>query len=68
MDTIATVAVFGGASYAVWGVALYSLPTLFLVVRVNRGLNLLDVRREFVVLPALGVGVLAGLSLIYLFY
>lgn len=59
---------FGGASYAVWGVALYSLPTLFLVVRVNRGLNLLDVRREFVVLPALGVGVLAGLSLIYLFY
>lgn len=59
---------FGGASYAIWGVALYSLPTLFLVVRVNRGLNLLDVRREFEVLPALGVGVLAGLSLICLFY
>lgn len=56
----------GGATYAIWGVALYALPTLFLVVYINRRLGLLDIKRELVVLPMLGVGVLCGLGVIQL--
>jgi O-antigen/teichoic acid export membrane protein len=52
----------GGISYAIWGVALHRLPTLFLVVYINRRLGLLDIKRELVVLPMLGVGVLCGLG------
>ncbi len=50
----------GGANYAVWGVALHALPTLILVVYVNRRLGLFNVWRELVVLPMLGVGALFG--------
>jgi O-antigen/teichoic acid export membrane protein len=57
----------GGADYAIWGVALHSLPTLFLVVRVNKRLGLLDIRRELAVLPMLGVGVVVGWSFVYIF-
>ena len=57
----------GGADYAIWGVALYSLPTLFLVVDINRRLGMFNVKRELVVLPVLGVGVVVGLFLTYLF-
>lgn len=59
--------IIGGAEYAMWGVALYSLPTLFLVVSVNRGLNLFDIRRELVVLPMLVVGAVFGVSFNYIF-
>ena len=57
----------GGTDYAIWGVAMFSLPTLFLVVIINRRLNLLNVWRELVVLPVLGAGWLTGFSLTYLF-
>lgn len=50
----------GGTTYAIWGVALYALPTLFLVVYINRRLGLFDIRRELVVLPMLGVGAICG--------
>ncbi|OEC35036.1 polysaccharide biosynthesis protein [Pseudomonas sp. 21C1] len=50
----------GGTTYALWGVALYSLPTLFFVVYINRRLGLFDVRRELVVLPMLPLGALLG--------
>lgn len=52
----------GGTGYAIWGVALHALPTLFLVVYINRRLGLLDIWRELVVLPMLGVGALFGLG------
>ena len=55
--------VIGGARFAVWGVALHALPTIFLIIYVNRRLNLFDIKRELVVLPVLGVGVLCGLTL-----
>lgn len=54
--------VMGGTTYAIWGVALYALPTLFWVVYINRRLGLLDIKRELVVLPMLGVGILCGLG------
>ena len=57
----------GGISYAIWGVALHRLPTLFLIVYINRRLGLLDIKRELVVLPMLGVGVLCGLGVTQLF-
>jgi len=53
----------GGADLAVWGVALHALPTLFLIVYVNRSLQLFDIKRELMVLPMLGIGVGCGLLL-----
>ncbi|MFJ4456087.1 oligosaccharide flippase family protein [Pseudomonas sp. NPDC089392] len=50
----------GGVTYAIWGVALHSYFTLFLIFQVNRQLGLLDLKREIVVLPALVVGYLFG--------
>ncbi|MEG7360069.1 MULTISPECIES: oligosaccharide flippase family protein [Pseudomonas] len=50
----------GGADYAIWGVALHTLPTLVLIVYVNRQLGIFSLKRELVVLPMLGVGVLCG--------
>lgn len=50
----------GGTTYAVWGVALYALPTVFFVVFINRRLGLFDMRRELVVLPMLPLGALFG--------
>ncbi|MNO02109.1 hypothetical protein D3C81_2224190 [compost metagenome] len=50
----------GGVTYAIWGVALHTYFTLFLIFQVNRQLGLLDLKREFVVLPALLVGYLFG--------
>ncbi len=58
---------FGGADYAVWGVALYSLPTLLLIVVVNKRLSFFDIKRELIVLPALGVGGVVGMCLSYMF-
>nr|MBP8185334.1 oligosaccharide flippase family protein [Pseudomonas sp.] len=58
--------VMGGTTYAIWGVALYALPTLFWVAYINRRLGLLDIKRELVVLPMLGVGILCGLGVIQL--
>lgn len=52
----------GGTTYAVWGVALYALPTIFLILYINRRLGLLDIKRELVVLPMLGVGALCGMG------
>jgi cation transporter-like permease len=50
----------GGVTYAIWGVALHTYLTLFLIYRVNRELGLLDLRREFAVLPALALGAMSG--------
>ncbi|MEN5035308.1 oligosaccharide flippase family protein [Pseudomonas sp. TWI929] len=50
----------GGVTYAIWGVALHTYFTLLLIFQVNRQLGLLDLKREFVVLPALLVGYLFG--------
>lgn len=46
----------GGVKWAIWGVALYGLPTLILVGYVNNRLGMLNVRREIIVLPMLLVG------------
>ena len=50
----------GGTTHAIWGVALYALPTIFWVVHINRRLGLFDIKRELVVLPMLGLGALCG--------
>lgn len=50
----------GGTTYAVWGVALYALPTICLIFYINLRLGLFDIKRELVVLPMFGVGVLFG--------
>lgn len=52
----------GGTTYAIWGVALYGLPTVFFILYINRRLGLLDIKRELVVLPILGVGALCGMG------
>lgn len=52
----------GGTTYAIWGVALYALPTVFFVLYINRRLGLFDIKRELVVLPMLGVGALCGVG------
>lgn len=56
----------GGTSYAIWGVALYSLPTVFFIAYVNRRLGLFDIKRELAVLPILGVGALCGIGFTHL--
>ena len=50
----------GGVKYAIWGVALHTLPTLVLIVYVNCRIGLFNLKRELVVLPMLLVGVLCG--------
>ncbi|MEZ1314571.1 oligosaccharide flippase family protein [Pseudomonas fluorescens] len=50
----------GGVHYAIWGVALHALPTLVLVVYVNRKVGLFDLKRELVVLPMALAGVICG--------
>lgn len=57
----------GGTGYAIWGVALHTLPTLILVFYINRRLGLLDIKRELVVLPMLFVGAVFGLMMVELF-
>ncbi|MHB2080675.1 MULTISPECIES: oligosaccharide flippase family protein [Pseudomonas] len=57
----------GGVSYAIWGVALHTFFTLFLIFPVNRKLGLLDLKREVVVLPALLIGVIFGEMITSLF-
>lgn len=42
------------------GVALHTVPTLVLVVHVNRKLGIFSLKRELVVLPMLLVGALCG--------
>ena len=50
----------GGVKYAIWGAALYTFPTLFLVFYVNCRLGMFSLKRELVVLPMLAVGALCG--------
>ncbi|MBI6941342.1 oligosaccharide flippase family protein [Pseudomonas putida] len=50
----------GGPRYAIWGVALHALPTLVLIVYVNRKLGILNIKRELVVLPMVVVGAICG--------
>ncbi|TDF80806.1 oligosaccharide flippase family protein [Pseudomonas sp. H9] len=57
----------GGVTYALWGVALHTYTTLFLIFKVNRQLGLVDWKRELVVLPALGVGAWIGVLITKLF-
>ncbi|MNH99447.1 colanic acid exporter [compost metagenome] len=58
----------GGVEYAIWGVALHALPTLFLVAYVNRKVGLFDIRRELIVLPMVLVGWACGQLLLGLFH
>ncbi|QXH44474.1 oligosaccharide flippase family protein [Pseudomonas xanthosomatis] len=53
----------GGTQWAIWGVALHSFPTLVLIVYVNCKLGMFSLKRELIVLPALGVGALCGVLL-----
>lgn len=57
----------GGVTWALWGVALHTFMTLFLIFKVNRQLGLLDWKRELVVLPSLAIGACAGLVITRLF-
>lgn len=50
----------GGVDWAIWGVALHTVPTLVLIVYVNRKLEIFSLKRELVVLPMLLVGALCG--------
>jgi O-antigen/teichoic acid export membrane protein len=50
----------GGVEYAIWGVALHALPTLILVVYVNRKVGLFDLKRELIVLPMALAGLVCG--------
>ncbi|MFT0520081.1 MULTISPECIES: oligosaccharide flippase family protein [Pseudomonas] len=50
----------GGPRLAIWGVALHALPTLVLIVYVNRKLDILNIKRELIVLPMVLVGALCG--------
>ena len=54
----------GGVKYAIWGVALHAVPTLVLVVYVNRKVGLFDLKRELIVLPMVLVGALCGEALV----
>ncbi|AVF55519.1 UNVERIFIED_ORG: O-antigen/teichoic acid export membrane protein [Pseudomonas parafulva] len=58
---------FGGVDWAIWGVALHTLPTLVLIVYVNSKLGMFSLKRELVVLPALLAGALCGAGLTALF-
>ena len=57
----------GGVEYAIWGVALHTLPTLILVVCVNCKLGMFSLKRELVVLPMLAVGALFGVAVTHFF-
>jgi len=57
----------GGTSYAIWGVALHSLPTILLVFYINSRLGLFDAKRELVVLPMWAVGAACGLFITHAF-
>jgi O-antigen/teichoic acid export membrane protein len=50
----------GGVEYAIWGVALHALPTLILVVYVNRKVGLFNLKRELIVLPMALAGLVCG--------
>ncbi|MVV48693.1 polysaccharide biosynthesis protein [Pseudomonas sp. PB120] len=50
----------GGVQYGIWGVALHTFPTLILIVYVNCRVGLFDIKRELIVLPMIGVGMLFG--------
>ncbi|MBV4491489.1 oligosaccharide flippase family protein [Pseudomonas oryzicola] len=50
----------GGAEWAIWGVALHTLPTLVLIVYVNCKLDIFSLKRELMVLPMLLLGALCG--------
>lgn len=50
----------GGVDWAIWGVALHTVPTLVLIVYVNCKLDIFSLKRELVVLPMLLVGALCG--------
>lgn len=57
----------GGPRLAIWGVALHALPTLVLIVYVNRKLEILNIKRELMVLPMVLVGALCGELLVWFF-
>ncbi|MFJ2985410.1 MULTISPECIES: oligosaccharide flippase family protein [unclassified Pseudomonas] len=57
----------GGVKYAIWGAALHTFPTLFLIIYVNCKLDIFSVKRELVVLPMMAVGALCGYLLTRLF-
>ena len=57
----------GGTNYAIWGVALHSLPTILLVFYINSRLGLFDAKRELVVLPVWAVGAACGVFITHAF-
>jgi hypothetical protein len=50
----------GGVNYALWGVALHTFFTLFLIFKVSHQLGMLSIKRELAVLPVMLVGALFG--------
>lgn len=57
----------GGINYAIWGVALHSLPTILLIYYINRRLGLFDIGYELFVLPVLCAGAVVGVLAVQIF-
>ncbi|MBV4542072.1 MULTISPECIES: oligosaccharide flippase family protein [Pseudomonas] len=57
----------GGVTYALWGVALHTFFTLFLIFKVSHQLGMLSIKRELVVLPVMLFGALCGQFISHLF-
>lgn len=57
----------GGVSWGLWGVALHTYFTLFLIFKVSHQLGMLSIKRELVVLPFMVLGALAGAFVTRLF-
>ena len=54
-------------TYALWGVALHTFFTLFLIFKVSHQLGMLSIKRELVVLPVMVFGALCGQLISHLF-
>lgn len=57
----------GGVTWGLWGVALHTYFTLFLIFKVSHQLGMLSIKRELVVLPFMVLGALAGAFVTRLF-
>lgn len=60
--------VMGGPEYAIWGIALHALPTLVLIVIVNRRLGLFNIGRELMMLPVVAIGAFVGVLMTAFFF
>jgi len=57
----------GGVQYALWGVALHTFFTLFLIYKVSIQLGMFSLKRELIVLPFLILGAVCGEFAVKLF-